>query len=56
MSDRIINIASWPAERRVLASVQLQPKAPLISGWVWMVAAAFAAGLWAVEIIQAVTR
>jgi len=52
--SRIINIAHWEPERRALASVQLQPKPPLISGWVFITAAAFAAGLWIAEIIQQV--
>ena len=32
---RIVSVAHWPADRRVLTNVSLSPRRPLISPWVY---------------------
>ena len=49
---RIVSVADWQPERRVLASVTLGARRPLISGWVWVVSGSLCAGLMLADLIN----
>lgn len=53
---KMISVAHWEPDRRVLTNVTLGKRRPIFSWWVFPSAALFAAGLLVAEIIEAAVR